>query len=411
VYIVFVLFLIALVPQFLPLRIDRRFVGTPWVTITLIGANVSIYAVTAFNVQQIAAYLGFTPTVHGLYTWFTYMFLHGDVFHIFFNMLFLWLFGSVLEDAIGKVRYTVVYFAGGLAAALTHLIVTAIFVPDEVSIPLIGASGAIAAVIGLVAIRLHGNRLSVGYLWSGLLFVGKKPWGIVRIPALVGVALYFAEQLGRGLIALQGGDGVAYWAHVGGLVLGAVLGLTWGSVRDASRDYLAEEATGLLMSGAVRDAASKFDELAHQDPDNPDWLLHKVHAAVLTPGADLVELAADLDQAVALLYRNERRSEIVGVFRQLAHGRNARLPLGPHTLQIVGSMAESVRDFDVADTAYREVITLHPQSKEAERALFRLAHVFLHRGMPVEARQTYSVFTQRYPSSEWSMYADAALVG
>jgi membrane associated rhomboid family serine protease len=144
---------------------------------------------------------------------FTSMFMHGGWAHILGNMLFLWIFGNNVEDAMGRLRFLVFYVLGGLAATALQTIVTLqVAGPFGESVPNIGASGAIAAVLGAYLVLLP--RASV------LTFVG---FFLLPIPAIFFLGIWFVMQLylgGLGLSHPSGGQGVAFFAHVGGFVFG-----------------------------------------------------------------------------------------------------------------------------------------------------------------------------------------------
>lgn len=135
------------------------------------------------------------------------MFMHGDVMHIFGNMLFLFIFGDNIENAIGHIRYAVFYVLCGIAAAMGQIIMG----PDSI-IPMLGASGAISGVLG-------------GYV---LLFPKRNVRAIIfnfvtTVPAFVAIGIWIVYQLVLGYISPSGGGGVAYAAHIGGFVAGLAL--------------------------------------------------------------------------------------------------------------------------------------------------------------------------------------------
>jgi rhomboid family protein len=154
------------------------------------------------------------PYFHILPAWatvFTSMFLHGGWFHLIGNMLFLWIFGKNVEAELGHFRYIVLYLASGVAAALIQGL------SDPAShVPMIGASGAIAGVLGAYAVLSPRANVHV-FVWIVLFF------RIVNVPAWALLGLWFAMQLISGLEQGQGGPGVAFWAHVGGFVAGMIL--------------------------------------------------------------------------------------------------------------------------------------------------------------------------------------------
>jgi membrane associated rhomboid family serine protease len=139
-------------------------------------------------------------------TLLTYMFLHASWLHLIGNMLFLWVFGDNVEDATGHFRFLLFYLACGAVAALAHS-----FVLPESELPLVGASGAVAGVIGAYLILHPRVRIWVLLLW-------RIP---VRLSAMWVIGVWIAIQLVNALTVQ--GDGVAWWAHVGGLAAGAIL--------------------------------------------------------------------------------------------------------------------------------------------------------------------------------------------
>jgi membrane associated rhomboid family serine protease len=139
------------------------------------------------------------------------MFLHGSLFHLLGNMLYLWIFGNNVEDVLGPLRFLLFYIICGLAASLTHIA----FHPLS-RVPMIGASGAIAGVLGAYFLLFPGARvLTLVFLFFFI--------RIIPVPAGLVLGLWFIMQvLNVGL-----GGGVAWFAHIGGFVAGLVLALPW----------------------------------------------------------------------------------------------------------------------------------------------------------------------------------------
>lgn len=212
--------------MFIPLHDANslRYIKMQYVTFGLIAANVIIYLVTAVQSEQAAIAtvlgLGYIPAVAlegynlpaGMQlvpenlTYITYSFLHGDLFHLGGNMLFLWVFGDNVEDALGHIKFLIFYLLCAVAGALMHGLSS----PDS-TVPLIGASGAIAGIVSAY-LMLH-PRVRV---W--VLAFGRIP---LRIPAWITLALWIAFQFIMFLIA--GEDQISWGAHVGGILAGAVL--------------------------------------------------------------------------------------------------------------------------------------------------------------------------------------------
>ncbi|MGB3503670.1 MAG: rhomboid family intramembrane serine protease [Mesorhizobium sp.] len=212
--------------MFIPLHDanELKYIKVQYVTISLIVINVLVWllmtGVSDDTAQRAAIGFGYIPSTlydiaergpsqvivpDGL-TYITYAFLHGDFMHLAGNMLFLWVFGDNVEDALGHFRFLVFYFLCAAAGAWLHGIVD-----TSSQVPLIGASGAIAGVVA--AYLLLHPRVKV---W--VLVLMRLP---LRIPAWIPIALWIAFQFLMFLIA--GEDQVSWGAHVGGIIAGALL--------------------------------------------------------------------------------------------------------------------------------------------------------------------------------------------
>jgi membrane associated rhomboid family serine protease len=170
--------------------------------------------------------LGVTP-IPVFLTLFTSMFMHGGLAHLAGNMLFLYIFGDNVEDAMGHGRYLVFYLLCGMLAGLTHVFST-FFLGQNLLIPSLGASGAISAVLAAYMRLFPGKRV---YLWIFLF--------IIPVPAFIVVGMWFAFQLIDGLGMLggaQAGD-IAYAAHIGGFVFGLLLTGMFAKNYQARRAY------------------------------------------------------------------------------------------------------------------------------------------------------------------------------
>jgi membrane associated rhomboid family serine protease len=212
----------------LPLYDDTPRIAPPVATIALVGtctvvflwqeglppraAHDAIYGLgmvpaVLFGYAHLAPRLQIVPAWA---TIFTSMFLHGGWLHLIGNMIYLWIFGRGVESALGPVRLVLFYLICGTAAALTQALVD----PGS-QVPMIGASGAIAGVLGGYLI-LHPRGNVVVFFWI-LIFVR-----LIAVPAVILLGIWFLLQL-MGALSSAGEPGVAVWAHVGGFITGTVL--------------------------------------------------------------------------------------------------------------------------------------------------------------------------------------------
>lgn len=198
---------------------QRRF---PLVNVSLIVANIAVFVLYELpNLNATILHASFYPaTLTGWrgpepweVSWITAMFLHAGWSHLLGNMLFLLVFGNDVERAFGRLRYLVFYFAGGFAAMLMQAGMTLLFTsPAAAKVPCLGASGAIAAVLGAYFVLYPRSRV--------VLF----PIPIV-LPAWLFLGLWFLYQLVMALSGLlaPANNGVAFFAHVGGFIFGLVV--------------------------------------------------------------------------------------------------------------------------------------------------------------------------------------------
>jgi membrane associated rhomboid family serine protease len=203
---------------------SRRPTRWPAVTALIIALNMVVFGLELVGGEAFVTRWSVIPAdISSGRNWLTIltaMFLHGSWSHIIGNMIFLWAFGPEVEDAMGRARYSLFYVLGGLAAMLAQVAA----MPHS-TVPNLGASGAIAAVMGAFLVTYPGDRIR-----TLLIF-----WVFVRvrfIPAAVLIGVWFLSQLvNLGTVAQAQTGGVAYLAHVGGLIFGAVTARLFGAGR------------------------------------------------------------------------------------------------------------------------------------------------------------------------------------
>ncbi|MCI0567497.1 MAG: rhomboid family intramembrane serine protease [Acidobacteria bacterium] len=210
----------------IPLRDENPSRGFPYVTLLLIGSNVAIFLyeislspralgrfVLSYGAIPAAVLSGVRAFPDGSalpwVTLLTSMFLHGGIMHLVGNMLYLWIFGDNVEDRMGPVRFLTFYMLCGIAAASIQIVVR----PDSTA-PLVGASGAIAGILGAYALLFPGARVQT----LVFLFIFVR---VIEIPALLLLGVWFLMQL-LSAPASQGA-GVAFFAHIGGFLTGMLL--------------------------------------------------------------------------------------------------------------------------------------------------------------------------------------------
>jgi len=232
-----------------PLRDDNPTAVTPYVTYGLIAANVLVFLfelslqpqqldaffhLAAVVPRELSASFAGIPINQPVPEWATLIssqFLHGGFLHLAGNMWFLWIFGNNVEDRLGHVKYLFFYLACGVLATLAQW-----YFSQTSGIPSLGASGAIAGVLGAYVLRFPQIEV-LTLIPLGIFFT------TLRVPAVFFLGFWFIQQALYGITSLQArtnigmeSGGIAYWAHAGGFVVGAILGPLLGLLEPKSRE-------------------------------------------------------------------------------------------------------------------------------------------------------------------------------
>jgi membrane associated rhomboid family serine protease len=298
------------------------------------------------------------------HTFFTYQFLHGDIWHLLGNMLFLWIVGCLLEDSWGRIPFLAFYLMGGAFAGLAHCLQD-----TSSSIPLIGASGSIAAAMGAFAIRHFWTRIKFFYFFI-LLF--RPFWGTFYLPAYVFLPFWFIEQLVmKSLTDFVGASGVAYMAHIAGFAGGVTVALFFrysgleekfiaprvqNKQIDAGvlKDPRFNEACDLMERGETERAKSIFDRLIREKPHNID-LLQDIAIMYKEKGLT-AECAAIAENAIkGLMLKSEYAEAAAMALRMIDGPEKPRLSVQP--LMRIAKWLSDNEQFGEAHDVYRYILS------------------------------------------------------
>src|SRR5574337_472295 len=213
----------------IPFR-DRNPSGTfPIVTVSIILINVVVFLIELSLGPRLDSFLfqfGVVPikvsypadipgstVVNTYFPFLSYMFLHGGFIHLIGNMWYLWIFGDNIEDTLGRFKFILFYLICGIGSAIVH-----VYFNSQSGIPCVGASGAIAGVLGAYMVTFPRARILV---LLPLFII----WEFIELPAIIVLGFWFLIQFFNGTAAISSahGGGVAWWAHIGGFVLGIIL--------------------------------------------------------------------------------------------------------------------------------------------------------------------------------------------
>ena len=212
--------------MFFPYKDDNPRILFPFVTYIIIGINSLVFIYQYFVLPpellgHIISTYALTPAFPSVITVFTSMFMHGGLMHIIFNMWFLWIFGDNIESVLGHKRFVLFYLLCGVGAALLQIQIN-----TGSQIPMVGASGAIAGVLGAYLFRFP--RATVHVLVILIIFIT-----FIRVPAMVVIGFWFLSNLtaGLGTLGIEETGGTAWFAHLGGFVSGVVLNQIFKQIR------------------------------------------------------------------------------------------------------------------------------------------------------------------------------------
>jgi membrane associated rhomboid family serine protease len=374
-------------------------------TYGLLIINVAVYLLFELpywaNGGQGVRPFGFVPAQPRLGALLTSMFSHGSVMHLAGNMLYLWLFGSVAEDVLGPLLFLGFYFGGQEGATLLDVNITRAFAPAGLVIPRVGASGAVAGILGLSAVCFARVRVKVAYL-IGLLLYWRA--GVFRVPAWAFLGFWLAQQVLGGVlstsIASGSGEatgGTACWAHIGGFAAGVAFAYILALPSKIRRHDLLAGIVYTPDESAGR--YSDLNDLVRRSPQDAEaWLAlgRSKESFGMLPDA-----AAAYARAAAL-FLEQREPERAGRAYQavLRHEPAFTLPAAAQFDIAVGLTRAG--EYRQALVALNNLLQAYPTSSEAEIALMRAGELAERLGERESALRYFHDLLQRYPYSAWA---------
>jgi membrane associated rhomboid family serine protease len=350
---------------------------------------------------------GFIPEQKSLLTSFTYMFMHGSTGHLLGNMFFLWILGCMLEMGLGRLRYIVLYIFGGLFAVWLFWL---IYMTSP--IPLVGASGAIAGLMGAFAVLFGKKRVKIFYS-LGFYFNYLKIPAIILLPIWVGNEFY---QLFGG-----GSTHVAYVAHIGGLAGGALFGivclkLALGFNDDVIADTPVDEISPLIEK-ALKHIAELDLETGRQilenvlakAPGNTDALIHLFNVYKLDPEDDKFHRLTNklIFELTRSYHTYEKAHQIYSEY--IRHTSQPRL--SPQLYIQLSIMFAATGHLDKSVKILTMVLKKVPDSPGLPTALLKLAGAYNQKGMAMKGNHCLKLICNKYPESAEAQLARKSLQG
>lgn len=335
--------------------------------------------ITLLNQDPFRKY-GFVPTDPHLANLFTCMFMHSGFFHLLGNMLFLFLAGCAIEDAWGRPLYLVFYLASGLIATGAHQLIY----PHSAS-PLVGASGAIAGLMGAFLVRLAKTRIRFFYLiW--FLFLGIRT-GSFYAPAYIVLPLWLVQQFLIASLDDGSGVGVAVWAHIGGFIFGAVVAIVLKLtnfeekfIAPAIEKKVSLEQNPLFLKGIQLSENKDYpgaliclQKVVRQDPNHFEAFMEMRRIAEVT--GDRAAYNRNTAGIFDIVLRNREFDLFVDLLAPYKeHPLHDALPA--RTLMGIAKFYEEQNDSVTAANYYEELVQRYHDDPLAIKAYSRLAHFY-----------------------------------
>ncbi|MCS7253224.1 MAG: rhomboid family intramembrane serine protease [Armatimonadota bacterium] len=398
-----------------PIGTSAKLRRTPIITYLFIGINVLVYFLelvvyfTGYNnaLQRLFYTLGFVPANPKWYALLTSIFVHDAPlpFHILGNMVYLWVFGRHIENVLGSAVYALFYTTSQLGAILMQVIALKLLDPKALLIPQVGASGAIAALLGLFAVRFYHERIELFYAYSVLLYFR---YGTVQLPSLAVLSVWFALEILSGVLShfSVGDTTVGHWAHVGGFLVGVVAAFSFGSLKEAQAESLTIHAEWLLRCGMFSAAVKYLKRAVRIDPANAfsRFLL----SASLARVGDVNLAVAHLQAALRYGTRSSSSgshalTELVSALPEEVWGELIQLST-PQMRLDMAVLFERACNYEIALRVFRSIV-LDEHAEEELRALatIRSADILLkHYSDREGAAKMLKWLCERFPNSQWA---------
>jgi len=395
--IAWILLVLLLCP--IPIATDRVVRRIPWVTAILLMANVLCFLAARCALDSLGTLaidpfdkFGLIPRHAVPFNFISYLFMHENVSHLLWNMGFLWLFGPSVEDAIGSLYFAGLYLGGGIAAGLLNTSTVMLFATNQAVAytPLVGASGAVSAVLGVFAVRFYRSRIRIYWAPSALLGYSKVVW---EAPAVAALGVWLVQNFVGAVISLidPARSGIAYWAHIGGFVFGVAVAQLTDLLGEGKKEYLLHEARIAIAKGddqGACEAINRYGLTLQRRPDDRESRRVLAEMAQRYPDkSSLVRIRLSKTYGALIEYcftHNQPAQAIVWIEETRALGVD--WSLSPQSLAALARYLAHRGSSETASRIYRRLIVDYPTSPDAGIAHLELAWLDLNRlNRPAEA--------------------------
>lgn len=389
----------------IPIGTNLRQNKLPLVTLVIIGVNVLFFIIEMLVpepvLESMVFFFGYGPA-----NWWnplgllTSMFLHADIYHIAFNMLFFWIFAGPIEERVGRLNFAIYYLICGAGSGLLYTVMKALASPGAMN-PAIGASGAVSGAMGLFIYRCYYSKLKM--VISPILL--PRQFNIPVVPLII---LWFLQNVLLGFLTLgANGGGVAYWGHIGGFIAGIIIGKVKGYGLEGRAENLRDKIMAKLESGGGWAAAEKeLLKLLNVTPDDPELNLDL--ARLYAESGDASASCRFYDKAVRLLFR---KNPADGAYALIEYNETHGKGLPPAQQVSAAEVLARAGDYENALKLYGTAAFDDRAAGPArEKALAYYTAVARHLGLSVDAADAAGLLMSLYPESSYGQKVRAALL-
>ena len=344
---------------------------------------------------------GFKPKEFNVLKMFSSMFVHANFFHLLFNMLFLWLVGCNIEDDWSGKVFLVLYLISGVAAILGH---TAAFPKSDV--PMIGASGAIAGIMGAFMIRHFRTKIRFAYF---ILLLFRPFFGTFSIYAGIALPFWFLQQILAASWSV-GEAGTAYWAHIGGFVFGAALGVSlkiFGVEKKYIEPMVEDSFEKLKLSPKMKEMYKKLDaantteamplllQIISEEPQNID--VHLVLARIYFEKGHHDDALIIYNKALNIVFRMQDQDLALSIYEEIKE-KNILEKIAEKNIYNLAAFLEKIDKNKEAVSTYGLYINLFPKSSIRPKAIYRTCLLFKNKlNNETLAQSCLAFLDEKYP--------------
>lgn len=345
--------------------------------------------------------LGFTPKRFGFFKLFTHMFVHANMFHLIFNMLFLWLVGCNIEDTWSWKVFLGLYLLSGVVACLLHAAVY-----SGSLTPLVGASGAIAGIMGAFMIRHYKTKIRFAYFFW-LIFV-PPIFGSFAVYAGIALPIWFVMQIVSAQWSVE--TGTAYYAHIGGFIFGAAVGIGMkylGIEKKYVAPMVEDSFEKLKMSAKMKDVCKKMDvndtinampmllAILDEEPGNFDAPL--ILARIYFEKGHYDDAMIMYNKAIEISMKSSEPDAVFSVYEELKD-KCVIEKINEKNVYNLALALERLERYKDAAEVFGVYVKIFPQGKLRAKALFRIYQLFKTKlNNPSMAQQALDFLKEQYP--------------